>query len=150
MTSRLELRRRVAFSETDAAGIVHFSNYFRYFEDAEHELWRQAGLSIHPEQSDIGWPRVSASCDYHRPLRFEQEFEISVSIGEISKRTIRYDGTITRNGERVATATWKIACIAKQPDGSMRSAEIPADILARLGPYVHRISDIGYRTSSAQ
>jgi acyl-CoA thioester hydrolase len=145
MSARLELRRRVAFSETDAAGIVHFANYFRYFEDAEHELWRQAGLSIHPEQSDIGWPRVSVSCDYHRPLRFEQEFEISVSIGEISKRTIRYEGTITRSGERVATANWKISCIAKQPDGSMRSTEIPADILARLGPYVHRKSDIGHR-----
>jgi YbgC/YbaW family acyl-CoA thioester hydrolase len=150
MSARLELRRRVAFSETDAAGIVHFSNYFRYFEDAEHELWRQAGLSIHPEQSDIGWPRVSASCDYHRPLRFEQEFDISVLIAEMSKRTIRYEGTITRNGERVATASWKIACIAKQPDGSMRSTEIPASILERLNPYVHRLSDIGHRTSSAQ
>ena len=146
----MELRRRVAFSETDAAGIVHFSNYFRYFEDAEHELWRQAGLSIHPERSDIGWPRVSASCDYHRPLRFEQEFDISVIIAEMSKRTIRYKGTITRNGERVATANWKIACIAIQADGSMRSTEIPASILERLDPYVHRLSDIGHRLSDAQ
>jgi YbgC/YbaW family acyl-CoA thioester hydrolase len=144
----LQLRRRVAFVETDTAGIVHFSNYFRYFEDAEHALWRDAGLSIHPADSPIGWPRVSASCDYHRPLKFEQEFEIAVAIAEISKRTIRYEGTITRDGERVATASWKIACIAKQPDGSMRSTEIPASIRERLELYVHRPSSIAHRPSN--
>ena len=96
-------QRRVQFSETDAAGIVHFSNFFRYFEDAEHALWREAGLSIHSEQSAIGWPRVAASCEYHRPLRFEQEFDVTVRISEITKRTIAYAGEITRNGERIAT-----------------------------------------------
>jgi len=141
MSAELHVRRRVAFSETDAAGIVHFSTYFRYFEDAEHALWREAGLSIHPEVSDIGWPRVAASCEYHRPLRFEQEFDISVVIAEITRRTVRYAGTIASRGERVAKATWKIACIAKQPDGSMRSTEIPASILERLEPYVHRLPD---------
>jgi YbgC/YbaW family acyl-CoA thioester hydrolase len=124
--------RRVQFSETDVAGLVHFSNFFRYFEDAEHALWRQAGLSIHPERSPIGWPRVSASCEFHRPLRFEQEFEIAVHIAEMTRRTIRYEGTITRDGERVATAVWKIACVTRLPDGSLKSADIPADVAERL------------------
>jgi YbgC/YbaW family acyl-CoA thioester hydrolase len=150
MSARLELRRRVAFSETDAAGIVHFSNYFRYFEDAEHALWREAGLSIHEAGAPIGWPRVSAACDYHRPLRFEEEFAVSVIIRELTNRTIRYEGTITRGDERVATATWKIACVTKLTGGAMKSANVPAEIRERLEPYVHRISDIGYRTSSAQ
>lgn len=150
MSGGLTIQRRVAFSETDAAGIVHFANYFRYFEDAEHALWREAGLSIHPQHSAIGWPRVTASCDYHRPLRFEQEFEIHVAIADISARTIRYEGTISRGGERVASATWKIACVNTLPDGSLKSTNIPADVLERLEPYVHRLSDIGHRTSSAQ
>src|SRR3954452_17883451 len=100
--SELRVRRRVVFAETDAAGIVHFSNYFRYFEDAEHALWRDAGLSIHPVESGLGWARVSASCDYRRPLRFDQEFEIRIGIAETTGRTIRYEGTIDSNGERVA------------------------------------------------
>jgi YbgC/YbaW family acyl-CoA thioester hydrolase len=146
----LRVRRRVGFRERNAAGIVHFSNYFRYFEDAEHALWREAGLSIHPADSEIGWPRVAASCEYHRPLRFEQEFEIAVTIAEISKRAIRYAGTITRDGERVATASWKIACIARQLDGSMRSTEISADILTRLESYAHRPSPIAHRPSNTE
>ena len=130
------MSRRVQFSETDAAGLVHFSCFFRYFEDAEHALWRAAGLSIHPEQSPIGWPRVSAACEFHRPLRFEQEFDVAVSISEMSRRTIAYTGTITRGGEKVATGSWKIACVTRLPDGGMKSAEIPASVADRLKPFV--------------
>jgi acyl-CoA thioester hydrolase len=144
--------RRVAFSETDVAGLVHFSNFFRYFEVAEHEIWRSAGLSIHPEKSTIGWPRVSAACDFHRPLRFEQEFEVAVRIAEITKRTIEYAGEITRNGERVATSKWKIACVTRLADGSMKSADIPDDVAERLWPLAHRIavSRPGHRTAHDQ
>jgi acyl-CoA thioester hydrolase len=130
--NRFALSRRVLFSETDVAGLVHFSNFFRYFEDAEHALWREAGLSIHPEKSAIGWPRVMASCEFFRPLKFEQEFEISLHVAELTKRTIRYEGLITRSGERVAAATWKIACVDRLPDGSLKSAEIPARVAESL------------------
>jgi YbgC/YbaW family acyl-CoA thioester hydrolase len=139
--SEFRQRRRVQFSETDAAGIVHFANYFRYFEDAEHALWREAGLSIHPGQSSIGWPRVAASCEYFRPLKFEQEFDVVVRITELTKRAITYGGTITRDGERVAAGSWKIACVAKLADGSMKSTEIPADVAERLNPSLHRTSN---------
>lgn len=134
VASEHTIRRRVQFSETDAAGIVHFSHFFRYFEDAEHALWREAGLSIHPEASTIGWPRVTASCEYQRPLKFEQVFDVTVRISEMSRRTIAYVGEITRNGERIATGTWKIVCVNKLPDGSLKSADIPADVTSRLKP----------------
>jgi YbgC/YbaW family acyl-CoA thioester hydrolase len=127
----------VQFSETDVAGIVHFSNFFRYFEDAEHALWRENGLCIHEAAAPIGWPRVAASCEYHRPLRFEQEFDVTVRVGELAKRTITYTGEITRDGERIATGTWKIACVAKLPDGSMKSTEVPVDVASRLSRDSH-------------
>src|SRR5262249_58004059 len=92
--TEIRAKRRVAFSETDAAGLVHFTYFFRYFEDAEHSLWREAGLSIHPENSAVGWPRVSASCEFLRPLKFEQEFEVVVRIVEMTRRTIAYSGEI--------------------------------------------------------
>ena len=134
MPSQITLRRRVQFSETDAAGIVHFSCYFRYFEDAEHALWRDAGLSIHPEDAAIGWPRVTASCEYHRPLKFEQEFDVTVRVAELGRRTITYRGEIASNGQRIATGTWTIACVTKLPDGTMKSADVPADVTDRLEP----------------
>ena len=132
--AEIRVRRRVQFSETDVAGIVHFSNFFRYFEDAEHALWRENGLCIHDAAASIGWPRVAASCEYHRPLRFEQEFDVTVRVAELTTRAITYTGEITRDGERVATGRWKIACVAKLPDGSMKSTEIPMDFASRLAP----------------
>jgi acyl-CoA thioester hydrolase len=135
LPNELRLSRRVQFSETDVAGLVHFSNFFRYFEDAEHALWRAAGLSIHPEGSPIGWPRVSAACEFHRPLKFEQEFEVVVRIAEITTRTIAYAGEISSNGQRLATGNWKIACVTRLADGTMKSAEIPVAVAERLRPY---------------
>ena len=142
MTTQYTHTRRVQFYETDVAGIVHFSWFFRYLEEAEHAMWRSVGLSSHPERSEIGWPRVAASCEFHRPLKFEQEFDISVHISELGKRAISYAGKITRNGDRIATASWKIACVSRLPDGNIRSAEIPADVADRLKPFAHRPSDI--------
>jgi acyl-CoA thioester hydrolase len=147
VSTGFRVKRRVQFSETDAARIVHFSNFFRYFEDAEHALWREAGLSIHPETSPIGWPRVAASCQYHRPLRFEQEFEIVVRISELTRRTITYAGEIRRGDEVVATGSWKIACVNKFADGTMKSAEIPEDIAMRLESSVNPSSGLRPPTS---
>ena len=147
MAGEMRLRRQVQFSETDTAGIVHFSNFFRYFEDAEHALWREAGLSIHPEKSAIGWPRVAAACEYHRALKFEEEFDIVVRIKEIARRTIEYVGKITRNGELIASGTWTIACAVKRENGTMKSAEIPADVAERLKPYLFPTSDLRPPTS---
>ena len=147
MASEIRVRRRVQFSETDAAGIVHFTCFFRYFEDAEHALWREAGLSIHPDNSSVGWPRISASCEFMRPLKFEEEFDVLVRIQEMTRRTITYSGEITKDGERVARGTWKIACVTKRPDGSMQSTGIPANVAERLKPSEPRASHPAPRAS---
>jgi YbgC/YbaW family acyl-CoA thioester hydrolase len=128
------IRRRVQFYETDVAGIVHFSWFFRYMEEAEHAMWREAGLSIHAEKSSIGWPRVGASCEFHRALKFEQEFDITIRVAEITKRTMSYTCTMTQDGQRIATGALKIACVSKFPDGTMKSVEIPEEIAMRFKP----------------
>jgi acyl-CoA thioester hydrolase len=143
-------RRRVQFYETDAAGIVHFSWYFRYFEEAEHALWRDAGMTIHQEDSSAGWPRISASCDFRKALRFEEEIDIAVHITEMTNRTISYAGTITRDGQRIATGVWRVAPVSRQPDGSMRSAEVPASVADRLRPFVIPASDSRPPTSDSR
>jgi acyl-CoA thioester hydrolase len=130
--SEYRLRRRVQFYETDAAGIVHFSWFFRYMEEAEHALWRAAGISIHPPQSEIGWPRVGASCEFRRPLRFEDEFEVQLRVAEITRRTMRYACVLAQGDLVVASGELTIACVLKRPNEAMRSIDIPADVAARF------------------
>lgn len=124
------LRRRVQFYETDAAGIVHFSNYLRYLEEAEHALWRENGLSISARDATLGWPRVAVSFDYRRPLRFEDEFELHLRVEQITQRTMRYGCRIECRGELVAEGGMTIVCVEKQPDHTMRAVAIPEDIAA--------------------
>jgi 4-hydroxybenzoyl-CoA thioesterase/acyl-CoA thioester hydrolase len=130
--SEHRLKRRVQFHETDAAGVVHFSRYFVYAEEAEHALWRAAGLSIHPREGDIGWPRVHASFDYHRALRFEEEFEAWIRIVAIDERTISYACTLSRGDTKIATGKLTIACATRLPNQPMRGAPIPPEVRARL------------------
>lgn len=132
MSFEFRLKRRVQFYETDAAGIVHFSNFFRYMEEAEHEMWRSSGLTIAQRGSDIGWPRVNVSFEYFRPLRFEDEFEAHIRIVEIGEKRIRYNCTLTSGDVKVASGTMTIACVSKKPGEPMKSIPIPAQILSHL------------------
>jgi YbgC/YbaW family acyl-CoA thioester hydrolase len=130
--SEHRIRRRVQFHETDAAGIVHFSCFFRYMEEAEHALWREAGLSIARGHGVVGFPRVAAGFDYHRPLRFEDEFEVCIRIAAIEQKTIRYTCVLTRGDERIATGTLTIICVTTGDGGPMKAMAIPPDIAARF------------------
>ena len=132
MPSEYRFRRRVQFYETDAAGLVHFSWFFRYMEEAEHALWREAGISIHAPEGEYGFPRVSASFDYHRALRFEQEFDVLLRVTAISKKTIRYACLIVDGETTVATGTLIVACVRRRPNEPMAATEIPEHIALRF------------------
>ena len=132
MISEFRLTRRVQFHETDAAGIVHFSCFFRYMEEAEHGLWRAAGLSIAPPDAGVGFPRVAASFEFIRPLRFEDEFEVLLEVTKKSTKSMAYRATVTKDGEVAARGTLAVACVAKKSGQPMRSTPIPPDIASRF------------------
>ena len=143
MPSEIRLKRRVQFYETDAAGIVHFSWFFRYMEEAEHALWREAGLSIHPGGSEIGWPRVATSFEFKRPLRFEDEFDVHLRIAEITRRTMRYACRIAQGDATIATGELTIACVRRVAGEPMKSVEIPPEIAARFQVVAEATGDLG-------
>jgi acyl-CoA thioester hydrolase len=130
--SEHRLVRRVQFHETDAAGLVHFSVFFRYMEEAEHALWRAAGLSIAPAGSEIGWPRLETSFEFRQALRFEDEFEIAIRVVEVASRTIRYQCRLTKDGAPVATGRLTIVCVRKAAGEPLRATAIPAEIAGRF------------------
>jgi acyl-CoA thioester hydrolase len=130
--SEYRLRRRVQFVEVDSAGIVHFSHFFRYFEEAEHALWREAGLMIARRGAGVVFPRVSATFDYHAPLHLEEEFDVTVRIVKLRKKSIRYACEITRGDTCIATGSMVIVCASRGPDGAMKAVDIPPAIASRF------------------
>lgn len=130
--------RRVEFSDTDLAGIVHFSNFFRYMETVEHAFWRALGTSVVMPQYDppLGLPRVHAACDYKRPLRFEDVFEMHLRVVGKKARTVMFEIRFRRiepgPAEEVAVGRLTVVCVAKTADGVMRAVPFPAEIFERL------------------
>src|SRR5580704_10711892 len=123
--------RRVEFSETDMAGIVHYSNFFRYMETAEHGFFRHLGYSVVMDhfETPVGWPRVHAECEYRQPLRFEDEIEIHMLVSDKKSKSLSYVFKFRKlNGpepKEVARGSLTVVCVTKQPDGAMAAVHIP-------------------------
>jgi YbgC/YbaW family acyl-CoA thioester hydrolase len=125
-------KRRVEFAETDMAGQVHFANFFRYMEEAEHAIWRQAGMRIAAEGREHLWPRISAQCDFKSRLKVDDEFEVRTEMAKVSNRTIQWAHTLVRGETVIATGTVTAVCVKEDTDGSIKAVPIPEDILNRL------------------
>ncbi len=117
---------------------MHYSNFFRYMEAAEHAFFRSLGLSIADPRGEprLGWPRVHASCDYHRPLRFEDRVEIRLKVVEKKSKALTYEFTFRKAddpaGTDVARGRLTVVCVAHHPDGTMRATPIPAAIASLI------------------
>ncbi len=134
MPAEFIYRRRVQFAETDMAGIVHFSMYFRYMEEAEHALWRSLGLEIAPPGGRTGFPRVAASCDFKASLRFQDEFDVHVRVEAIGRRSIRYGFTLQRGDVLIGSGWMTSVSVETVPGAAARSIELPPEVAARLVP----------------
>src|SRR5271154_1923873 len=92
MATVFTTRRRVEFVDTDMAGIVHFSNFFRWMGSAEGGFLHARGLSAKMGWGGIalGFPRVSASCDYLKPIRFEDVIDITVALERLGAKSATF------------------------------------------------------------
>src|SRR5262245_16815689 len=138
MSTAFVTTRRVEFSDTDAAGIVHFVAFFRMMEQAEHDLLRSVGLSVvmHDSAGTISWPRVSAKCDFTAAARFEDVLEIEVRISRLGKRSITYAHRFLRDGKELATGEITAVCCRIKDDKPPKSIDIPATMVKKLKPFV--------------
>ncbi len=114
------------------AGIVHFSWFFRYMEEAEHALWRAADIKIVPDDPELGFPRVAAKFQYHAPLRFEDEFDVEITVTAMQRCTIDYGCVVSKGGTTVATGGMTTVCVRRDPQGGFRAVDLPQDIVRGL------------------
>jgi len=101
-------------------------------EEAEHALWRAAGLTVASRGSNIGWPRVAATFNFRHPLRFEDELEVVVRLAEVRTRALHYEHTIVRGSTTIGTGTMTTVCVRHEADGSMVTLPVPHDVVTAL------------------
>lgn len=138
MASSFETTRRVVFCETDMAGIVHFSNFYRWMEQVEHDFYRSLGLTIVNEQSDgtiLGWPRVSCSCRFLSPAKYEDVVNVRLTVQRIGVKSITYDVEFDIDGRPVARGTMKTVCCRVAHGAGLESIAITEEYLSKLEEY---------------
>ncbi|MGE9269628.1 MAG: acyl-CoA thioesterase [Verrucomicrobiales bacterium] len=128
-----QIKRRVEFYETDMAGIVHFTNFFRYMEACEHDFLRTLDHELHGviEGLETGWPRVNATCDYRAPARFGDELDVLLFIEEIRHRSVRYRFDITKADTLVAEGRLSVAHVAMTVEG-IKAVPLPPELRSKL------------------
>ncbi len=137
MAYEFKIIQRVEFSDTDMAGIVHYANYFRYMDAAEHAFFRSLGFSIWTQQVEppVGWPRVHAECDFKQPLRFEDEVEVHLLVREKKSKSLSYLFKFHKVGVspavEVARGLVTAVCVTEH-HGRMRAAPIPKVVADKI------------------
>jgi acyl-CoA thioester hydrolase len=130
--------RRVEFSDTDTAGIMHYSNFFRFMETAEHGFFRSLGFSIFKDKAhpQVGWPRVHAECDFHAPLAFDDQVEIHLLVSAKKSKALSYVFIFHKLNAtppvKVARGSVTVVCVTQQPDGKFSACPIPAAIAEKI------------------
>jgi YbgC/YbaW family acyl-CoA thioester hydrolase len=135
MSAPFRVSRRVDFADTDMAGIIHFSNYFRYMEFAEVAFLRSRGLSVSMAwgEEHVSFPRVSATCDFLRPVRFDDVVDIEVRVERVGRKSVTYSFDFTHEGKPVAKGRISAVCCRIRPGiHELESIDIPAEIRTQL------------------
>jgi acyl-CoA thioester hydrolase len=140
MPCEFQATRRVEFSDTDMEGIMHFSNFFRFMETAEHAFFRSLGQSVVLSRNGLALclPRVHAECDYLAPLHFEDEVLVHLLVEKKGTCSLTYRFRFHRlNGPRrneVARGRLTVVSAARSKDGSLKAVRLPREIASKIQP----------------
>ena len=91
---------RVKFFDTDVMGVVHHSNYIRWFETGRVEFLRALDLTLGEMMSDgILFPIVEVGAKFHSPAKFDDELEICTTAEALTRAKMKFNYVIRRRGE---------------------------------------------------
>jgi acyl-CoA thioester hydrolase len=133
---KFTIEERVRWGDVDAARIIFYGAYIRFFEFAETELFRDVGLpyGVLFDQSDVWLPRVHIECDFHNAARLDDLLQVSVYVGRFGNRSMRLNFEVRRKGEAALVATAHFILAAVRRD-TFETVPIPQNLRDRLAPY---------------
>ena len=131
--------RKIEFSETDMAGLVHFSNFFKYMETAERDFFESIGLDLISTGPGAltGWPRARAECKFSAPLHFGDTITIHLAVAAVKDRALDYQFRIYRmeaGGTRRQAGKGHMTtiCAERLSSGQLSSKELPATVREKI------------------
>lgn len=131
------VRERVRWSDCDPLGIIYYGAYIRYFEAAEHEMFREAGLpyAVMRVERHVQLPRKAFQVEFHSPAQMDELLEIRTGIARIGETsvTMRFEAYNAADMTHRASATLTVVSVDKS---SITKRPLPDFVKDALRPYL--------------
>ena len=135
--SRYRIEEYVRWEDIDAAGIINYQAYLRFFALAEAEMLREAGLNYRFlfEALGIWLPRVRVECQFHRPVKLDELLVVEAYSSRIGTKSLHLDFEVRRRGdpELVAGGKYVLVCVRQE---DFVPVPVPREIRDRIAPFL--------------
>ena len=141
--NKFSIEERVRWGDVDAAGIIFYGSYIRFFEIGETELFRAVGLPYGKvfDELNIWLPRVHLECDFHRAAQMDDLLQVSVYVGNIGRTSLRLNFEVRKRNDAgeieddlMATAHFVLVSTDRK---DLRPLPVPDELRKALTPYLH-------------
>jgi YbgC/YbaW family acyl-CoA thioester hydrolase len=133
---KYRIEERVRWGDVDAARIIFYGAYIRFFEFAETELFRAVGLpyGVMFDELDIWLPRAHLECDFRSGAQLDDLLEVCVYVGRVGTKSLRLDFEVRRKDEEQMVAEAHFVLVAVRRN-TFESVPVPDELKRRLAPY---------------
>jgi YbgC/YbaW family acyl-CoA thioester hydrolase len=125
-----QIRKKVHWSDTDAAGVVWFPNFLRWFEDAEEELFTSLGRSRQSllDSHRFSMPRVEVQSKFRAPARAGQIVRVGINTTIENPRRLHHAFEIREDASNqlLAEGVVRVACVDSD---TWSPRDLPEDVL---------------------
>jgi len=135
VTERFSIDEYVRWSDIDAAGVICYGAYVRFFELAETELFRAAGMPYGEvfERFDVWLPRARLACEFHAPAKLDERLKVSAWVARIGTSSVTLDFSVTNvAGAAIASCEVVLVCVDRQ---GFRPRPLPEALREALNRY---------------
>jgi YbgC/YbaW family acyl-CoA thioester hydrolase len=148
---KFTIEERVRWGDVDAARIIFYGSYIRFFEIAETELFRAVGMAYGKvfDDLDIWLPRVHLECDFHRAAQLDDLLEVSVYVGKVGRTSMRLDFEVRRKGDdgkiEAEPDCHGAFCARRGRSRRLETGSGPGRVAPRART-IHRNDDLAFKT----
>jgi acyl-CoA thioester hydrolase len=138
---KFRIEERVRWGDVDAARIIFYGAYIRFFEIAETELFRSVGLPYGRmfDELDVWLPRAHLECDFRQAAQLDDLLEVSVYVGRVGTKSLRLNFEVRRNGDPSIVAEAHFVLVAVRRN-TFDSVPVPDELKRRLAPYTQPLA----------
>ena len=136
--ARYTIEEYVRWEDIDAAGIINYQAYLRFFGLAEAELLRSAGLNYRFlfEVLGIWLPRVRVECDFYIPVKLDELLAVEAYFSRIGRTSVHLNFEVRRKSDPasvVARGLYVLVCVTQK---DFRSVPIPGEVREKISRFL--------------